>query len=359
MPRRMVSNAAAQMLLPDNPSIGTSLVLFVAATIVIGIGGVWLVRKAERLADATSLGQAITGAVVLGAITSLSGSVTSITAAYDGHPALAVSNGLGGIAAQTVFLVLADLAYRKANLEHAAASLVNLFNGCLLIVLLNVVLIGALLPDWTLFAVHPATVGLFALYLIGLRMAHRVKLAPMWGPAMTAMTESDDAGEQAGSQISIPATALAVVALGAAVSVAGYIMAKTGVVLASELGLGEGVVGALFTAVATSMPELVTTLVAVRRGALTLAVGGILGGNTFDVLFVAFADIAYRDGSIYHTMDSQQFYLITLTVVMTGVLLMGLLRRQRHGFANIGFESMALLLLYGGGMLIFATAFPS
>jgi cation:H+ antiporter len=55
------------------------------------------------------------------------------------------------------------------------------------------------------------------------------------------------------------------------------------------------VVGGLFTAVSTSLPELVTSVAAVQQGALTLAVGGIIGGNSFDVMFVAFADIAYRE----------------------------------------------------------------
>ena len=52
----------------------------------------------------------------------------------------------------------------------------------------------------------------------------------------------------------------------------------------------------LMTAVATSLPELVTTLAAVRRGAAQLAVGGIIGGNAFDVLFLSASDVAYRDG---------------------------------------------------------------
>jgi cation:H+ antiporter len=43
--------------------------------------------------------------------------------------------------------------------------------------------------------------------------------------------------------------------------------------------------------------ELVTTIAAVRRGALQLAVGGIIGGNTFDTLFLTAADVSYREGS--------------------------------------------------------------
>ncbi|MFW5739202.1 MAG: hypothetical protein ACOC1F_02430 [Myxococcota bacterium] len=58
---------------------------------------------------------------------------------------------------------------------------------------------------------------------------------------------------------------------------------------------------------------------AVRRGALTLAVGGIIGGNSFDVLFVAFADVAYRDGSIYHAITDRRVFLLSLTGLRTSV----------------------------------------
>ena len=74
------------------------------------------------LADETGLGEAIFGAVLLGSATSIAGITTSVTAAVNALPSLAISNAIGGIAAQTVFLAVADITYRPANLEHAAAS---------------------------------------------------------------------------------------------------------------------------------------------------------------------------------------------------------------------------------------------
>ena len=114
--------------------------------------------------------------------------------------------------------------------------------------------------------------------------------------------------------------------------------------------LSEAAVGVLLTAVVTSLPELVTSVAAVRRGALTLAVGGIIGGNAFDTLFVAASDIAYRDGSIYHHISSNVLLWVALSILMTGVLLMGLLRREKHGLGKIGFESVTLIGLYFAGV---------
>jgi cation:H+ antiporter len=137
----------------------------------------------------------------------------------------------------------------------------------------------------------------------------------------------------------------------AAVGVAGWLVGVSGIALVQHTGLSETLVGTLFTAVATSLPELVTTLAAVRQGALTLAVGGIIGGNTFDVLFLVFSDVAYREGSIYHAIGPQPLFLIALTILLTAFLLLGLIRRERRGVANIGFESAAVLLFYLAGML--------
>jgi cation:H+ antiporter len=100
--------------------------------------------------------------------------------------------------------------------------------------------------------------------------------------------------------------------------------------------------------VVTSLPELVTVLTAVRIGALTLGVSNIVGGNTFDVLFVAAADLVFRDGSVYHAADQQALFVTSLTVVLTAMLIAGLLTRDRRG---IGFEGIAMLATYGTGIV--------
>jgi cation:H+ antiporter len=96
----------------------------------------------------------------------------------------------------------------------------------------------------------------------------------------------------------------------------------------------------------TSLPELVTTLAAIRCGALTLAVGNILGTNCFNVLVIAAADVAYREGSIYHAVTAQQLVWTVIAILLTGILLLGLLRRERYGIARMGFESFLVLVVY-------------
>ena len=82
--------------------------------------------------------------------------------------------------------------------------------------------------------------------------------------------------------------------------------------------LSGSVVGGLVTSVLhVNLSELVTAIAAVRIGALTLAVGDIVGGNTFDVLFAAVADVLYRPGSVYHAIEPQTTFLLALTIVLS------------------------------------------
>ena len=335
-------------------SLPVGISLFVIAAIVIGLVGTRMCKVADQLADATGWGEAVVGAVFLGGSTSLSGIVTSVTAASGGHAELAVSNAVGGIAAQTAFLAIADMFYRKANLEHAAASIANLIQGTLLMSLLAIPLLASSSPQVSLWGIHPATFAIIGAYLFGLRLVSQAEEKPMWKPRYTEKTELDQPAEITDINVSLTRLWLEFSFYAIILALAGYLIAQAGVFIAALTGLSESLVGWLFTAISTSLPELVVTVAAVRRGALTLAVGGIIGGNCFDLLLLAFSDIAFRSGSIYAVISQRQVFVISLTILMTGVLLLGLLQREKYGFANIGFESVLILVFYlsGIGLLI-------
>lgn len=332
--------------------LGWSVALFVASAAVIALAGTKLTGVCDRLADRTGLGEAVVGAILLGAATSLAGITASVTAAIDGLPALSLSNAIGGIAAQTAFLAIADMLYRKANLEHAAASSENNMQAALLVTLLCLMLLGMIAPGVSWLGVHPLSPTLLLVYLFGQRMIYQARQDPMWRPTVTHQTRVDRPDQTAAGSGSTKRLWAMFVLTAAVVMTAGVVATRTGESIAEHTGLSRSVVGALLTAVATSLPELVTSVAAVRRGALTLAVGGIVGGNAFDTLFAAVADVFYREGSIYHGATQRETMLIAMSCLMTAVLMLGLLRRERRGIGGIGFESFFVLLIYLGGMAL-------
>ena len=325
------------------------IVAFLIATGVVAVAGSSLARVADELSQKTGLGGAFFGAVFLGAATSLPGLTVSVLAAARGAPELAVSNAVGGIAAQTTFLIIADMVYRRINLEYAAASLQNIVYGVVLIAILSLPVLGRAGPDLAIAGIHPVSIVMIGVYLFGLRLTQSAKAEPMWRPEETAETQTDQHGQDEKAYVAMSQYAL-FAGLAAATLAAGYVIADIGETFVEDYGLSQTAAGALMTAVATSTPELVTTIAAVRRGALTLAVGAILGGNAFDVLFIAAADGAYRGGSIYHAVSERQTFWIMLTIAMTAALLLGLLARDRKGPGNIGFEGVTVLALYATGI---------
>jgi cation:H+ antiporter len=327
-------------------SLSFAILLFIAATLVIVFAGTALTRHADKLADKTGLGEALVGAVFLGGVTSISGIITSVVAAVNNHPQLAISNAIGGIAIQTVFLSIADISYSRANLEHASASLANLMQGVLLMGLLTLVIFGMASPEITLFKIHPLSFVIILVYLGGIKLISVAKEKPLWGPKQTFSTVRDIPEKDNIRDTKLGRLISKFILLSILVGLAGFAIAKSGIAISTKTGLSESIVGTLFTSVATSLPELIVSLAAVRQGALTLAVGNIIGGNSFDVLFIAFSDIAYRKGSILHNISNQQSFMVALTMFMVSILIMGLLYRQRKGIANIGLESALIIALY-------------
>jgi cation:H+ antiporter len=135
------------------------------------------------------------------------------------------------------------------------------------------------------------------------------------------------------------------------VIIGGYYVGEAGIAIAERTQLSESFVGGLITAVATSLPELIVSISAVKRGSLTMAVSNIVGGNSFEVIVVAIAYFFYK-GSILHAATSADSFIITLTILLMSVLLMGLLFREKQGIAKIGWESFGIVIIFIVGYII-------
>lgn len=333
-------------------TLWSTAALFVASAAVIAFAGTKLAGIADKLADRTGMGEIVAGALFVGAATSLPGAITSMTTAAQQAPGLAIGNALGGLTAQTAFIAVADLFYRRANLEHAAASATGLAQGVLLIALIAMPLIAAAEPPVTFRGVHPVSLLIPVGYAFGLRLLSKINEDPMWKPVQTDETRDEisepDEGVNAASERSLWLRFALYASLTAA---SGYAIGEASIGIVNKTALSESAVGTIFAAVANSLPELVTAIAAVRIGAVNLAVGDVIGGNAFEVMFLSAADVFY-DGSIYAQMTEQDRTTGLIAILMTSVLLLGMIRRQKSGPVNIGFESTLVLILYAGSVVL-------
>ena len=335
--------------------LGWAIVALVASALATAYFGTRLAGLGDALADRLKWGEALFGAVFLGAVISLSGIVMTATAAAEGLPRMAFSNAVGGVAAQTLALGIADFAYVRANLEHAAASLPNLLSATLVIVMLTFMVLVGHTPEITVLGVHPGSLVLVGIYLGGARVLHAATKEPLWEPTKTDETIEDVPSKNL-KQAGRSTTRLMVTFLGygAVVGAAGWVVAEASASVLLHSGLDESFVGAAIMGITNALPEMVIAIAAVMRGAVTLAVGGVLGGNAFDVLNVVVGDVAYRSGSIFHAAETDEMVISLVAALMTAIILAGLLRRERHGLANVGFEGISMAVVYFGALALIA-----
>ncbi|WP_055485302.1 sodium:calcium antiporter [Streptomyces sp. WMMB 322] len=331
-----------------------SVVALLSAGLLTVVCSIRLATLGDVLADRTGWGEAVFGAVLFGLVTSLSGIVMTGVSAADSEPQLAYSNAVGGIAAQTLAVVIADVFHRRANLEHATASLENILFGCLLTGLLGIALMASFSPQVTVLGGHPASAVLVLFYAGGLRLMHSSEL-PMWRPVRTQETVPDT--PQPPGKDNERATGLLwaeFLAVALTVVLGGWAVTHAAEGIVSGTGLTPGLVGAGIMGVINALPETVTAIAAVRRGAVTLAIAAILGGNCLDVLNLVVGDIVYPGGSLYHAAGRDELFLTCGALVMTTIVLGGLLVRQRRGWFGLGFDGTLLIGIYATTLVTLA-----
>ncbi len=124
--------------------------IFLAGAVATWVAGVFLSKTTDALDDRLHLGEALGGMILLSFAGSLPELAITVTAAASGHLGLATGNLVGGIAVQTMVLVICDaVADRDTPLSYLVGSLVPVLEGVLVVAVCSAMLLGALLPAST------------------------------------------------------------------------------------------------------------------------------------------------------------------------------------------------------------------
>lgn len=332
--------------------------LFVLGAVVILFTGPRFSRLAEDLTDAFGIGQTLGGMLLLGASTSLPGVIISFDTALGGQATLSVSNAVGGIAAQTVFIAVADVVMRRGPLSEEVTVSASLMQLAILLFLLTLALLAMLVPDaFTIFGLHPASFALVIAVLLGFRMIQTSEVEPKWYArrlsGQTPRQDTRSGPERIRRDSILPLTLLGEYLLVAGlIGGAGWLISYSGQELVAETGTSPMLMGMTGMAITSSLPELVTAVSAVRRGAVALAIGDIIGGNVFDTLMIALADFAYSAGPIYGGVSPEVVFLTGMAILMNSVLMIMLIRRETEDLGtDVGTESYLIFFIYISGVI--------
>ena len=120
--------------------------------------------------------------------------------------------------------------------------------------------------------------------------------------------------------------------------------------IADQSGLGTGFVGVTLLAAATSLPELTTSISAVRIGAYTMAISNIFGSNLIMLVLVFPADILFRAGPILQDISRTVSLALAFGIAVTAIFLSGLIVRRKPRLGAIGLDSALVLLVFLGSL---------
>jgi cation:H+ antiporter len=325
------------------------LILCVFLVIIVGSR---LSQGADVLAEKTGLGRTWVGAILLAGATSLPELATGISAAvvFDA-PDLAVGGVLGSCLFNLLILVMIDMftgpqpLLRQVQISHGLAAGLS----C---VMLGVAAAGMLLitagNDLTLGWVGIPSIMLLLIYGLSARLIARFEVR------RRAEILEQEADTFQYNHIKPSQAYLTFALLAIAIVVLGVWLAGLGDRIAVVTGLGQSFVGALMLAAATSLPEVVASLAAIRLNALDLAVSNVFGSNLANLAILGIYDLVYLQGNLLVDVNhTVHIFTAIVAIMMTAITLVGLIyRAAQRSRLYLTWDGLALIALYTGGMYV-------
>ena len=334
------------------------IIIFAGAAVGVWFAGIRLSTATDVLSKKYGLGQALGGLILLALATNLPEIAITATGAIKGDVSVAVGNVLGGIALQTVVLVLLDAfgMGKKIGLTYSASSLELVIEGVTVIAVLTATVMAMQLPATLIFArVTPGGVVIVTLWVVGLWLVNQARAGLPWQDKGDAPggQDSPSGGEKAKNAPKPklkPDKALWVFVLGAVVTlICGVLLETAGDAIATHLGMSGVLFGATVLAAATSLPELSTGLASMKLGDHKLAISDIFGGNAFLPTLFLLATLLSGKSVLPHAHKSD-IYLTGLGMLLTAIYIIGLIFRPKKQILRMGIDSLTVLIVYAVGI---------
>ena len=256
--------------LTGGPLLAVAAVIFVIGIVLVIKGGDWFVDSAAWFAEATGIPKFVVGATVVSFATTLPELLVSVRAAMNGSAQLAIGNAIGSVTANTTLIMGVSLVAIAGVVSRKSFSLKG---GLLLaaIVGLTLLSVSGALPVWSAFI-------LWAIFLVFM-ISNLIEGKKAASSAKSEEAETYDKKE-------IPSKILWFVIGTAAIVFGAEFLVSSGKTLAAGMGISETIIGFTVIALGTSLPELVTTLTAIRKKEESLSVGNIIGANIIDTTLI-------------------------------------------------------------------------
>ncbi len=274
-------------------------VLFIVGLVLIIKGGDWFVDSASWIAEVLGVPKFVIGATIVSIATTLPEMIVSVQATIKGNVEMAAGNAIGSVTANTamimgIFIVCMPFTVKRKEFTPKA---LMMFGASAALVL------GCIFTTKEIMTFEGETGNFYRLSMIGLIVLIIIFLAFFIENFISMKNESthlepspDNIGLQEEDDV-VPTKETATAAdwiknvglfiLGAAGTVIGAdLLVDYGTEIAISLNIPQRVISVIAIAIGTSLPELVTTITALRKKVGALSVGNILGANIIDLTLI-------------------------------------------------------------------------
>lgn len=324
-----------------------SFAVFALCAGLVWLAGARLTYLADVLSDRLNLAKSLTGLLVLSVATSLPEIATTISAAAIQNADLVLNNLFGGIGLQTAILATTDFWARGAITNYPRKAN-HALEATLLVLLLSMVLIVVQLGEpIQAYGVGLGSACMALSYAGALWLLRRYDAASDWVPVdLPDIDEPVLLSPKPITEYSSQILFTQAVGVCVAILVFGILLVESAEQIALKTGLGSSLIGVTLLAAATSLPELTTTLTAVRMGAYTLAISNIFGSNLIMLVLVFPADFLIKSGPILAEASATVSLSLTFGIAVTAIYLVGLIVRRKPRIGRVGLDSFLVLIVF-------------
>lgn len=343
--------------------------LFVIGLLLIIKGGDWFVDSSSWIAEVLGIPKFIIGATIVSIATTLPEMLVSVSATVQGNVEMAAGNAIGSVTANTAmimgfFIVCMPFAIKRKSFTPKAlimlAASVMLMLGCIFTKKQEMTFQGETGMYHTL-----STIGLIA--LIGLFVAFFIEnfisiknetthLEP--SPTNIGLQQEDDIVPSRATATSKDwGKNIAFFIIGAAGIVIGaQLLVKYGTDIAISLNIPQRIISVVAIAIGTSLPELVTTITALRKKAGALSVGNILGANIIDLALIlpicSFVSMSKGSGALAVSVSSVTIDMVVCIAAILVAIVPTIITQKFHRWQGIvmliGYAAYVAVTFMGG-----------
>lgn len=312
---------------------GLVILLFVVGLVLIIKGGDWFVDSAVFIANLTGIPKFIIGATIVSVATTLPELTVSVTGVIDGELDLAVGNAVGSVTANIGLIMGISLVCMPAVIKRSQFWLKGVLMSAAALLLWILCKDGTLhmLPSFALFV-------LLAVYV--------------WDNIRDAKNDVGSDERELVDKKELPQQLVMFVVGVAAIVVGSKLLIEYGSEIALLLGVPSAIIGVTMVAIGTSLPELITTLTAIRKRESSMSIGNIIGANIIDLALILPICSVVSDGKLTiaeqsYSLDMPMCFAMTVIAVLPS-LIKGKLYR---------WQGILMLALYAVYVVILVTQY--